>query len=616
MRLARLALVCGTFLGSAGVTLWLGWPESEASAQARWLESVRWPPAPVPTPLPATLAREAANVERALAQPLAIRRAAELLPLIHRLDKTALTSVIERLLDAPITPGAADDLSRALLELRQLEGGVEAVGLAARMPSPVLRERLLRLLAPGLSESALGRLPATLRAEMQTLVRQEGLGANPGADLAWALSAGEPKPLLLEEAFGRIIQESGAPAALRELAALPEKSRRPAREALAGAWAKVDPRGALAWAAGIPERNGSLQSVAWRNALQVEPAAAAEFVLARSLPDKRGILENFARRWAENDPERALAWVISLPEQDRALAASGVVDLWVQQEPVTALTQACALERLASVDQSVTDRAMTAWVTDDPAAAEQWLRAQPAGAMRDHLVQVYLREAEGPPPRLLSLYAALDTSGSAGLLVVGLVQQWAEQDFAAALAWTLACDRGRQGPLIVGLAAQKGRTDLPGAISLLSDWFARDAGVALTIDSELGRSVFDLVQRWAAQDAPAAARWLSTVSSVMRDGSLGRAVAEKWLARDAAAALAFFSAPQAPFGEAAMEPIFEHFTVRSPREAVARLASVPAGPLRQAATRSLRKAWQRRDPAAARAWIEHAKPDFGREPKP
>lgn len=92
MRLARLALVCGTFFGTAATTLWLGWPESEVAAKAR----------------------RQASVERALAQSLSIRRAAELLPLLH-LDKPALTAVIERLLHAPLTPGAADDLGRALL---------------------------------------------------------------------------------------------------------------------------------------------------------------------------------------------------------------------------------------------------------------------------------------------------------------------------------------------------------------------------------------------------------------------------------------------------------------------------------------------------------------------
>jgi len=140
-------------------------------------------------------------------------------------------------------------------------------------------------------------------------------------------------------------------------------------DAVAGTWAGIDPRGAAAWAYGLPAGEGRNTAITTTTTVwaQTDPKAAAAYVAGLSTEDAKnqGKLV-IASAWAYQDPAAAAKWVDQFPE--------GTI-------------RGLALEQVAST-----------WAQDNSDEASQWLQRLPKGLSRDVAVGAFCKVIDATDP--------------------------------------------------------------------------------------------------------------------------------------------------------------------------------------------------------------------------
>ena len=182
------------------------------------------------------------------------------------------------------------------------------------------------------------------------------------------------------------------------------------------------------------------------------PEEIARFAELQAEPRLRELLvRQVAQLWAKTDADRAMAWVTSLPDSP---------------------------ERVATL----IDVSLTVALTDPQRA-------------------VTLREPE------------VGNTEPDGVLE-GLVQQWAQQDFDAALAWTNARPRNAQrDKLLQRLVFVRAANGAP-------DEAARMVDTAFEDGSQKVEAVAIVAQQWAQRDPVAANAWLQGLDDVTARSAL------------------------------------------------------------------------------------------------
>ena len=132
-------------------------------------------------------------------------------------------------------------------------------------------------------------------------------------------------------------------------------------------WVRQDPDAALAWAATVPEnqRLGAYTGVLGTLAT-TDPGRAS--TLATKLEPggaRNHIINEIAKTWVRNDPDAALAWAESLEGDERGRAVGEALGAWAQTQPAAA---AAYLTRLDG------DEMTDAYV---PKIAGNWAAASP-----------------------------------------------------------------------------------------------------------------------------------------------------------------------------------------------------------------------------------------------
>ena len=241
-----------------------------------------------------------------------------------------------------------------------------------------------------------------------------------------------------------------------------------AAAALACDFMRLDPERAVDWLASLPEATRSFcVPYALEMLSQDDPAKAARvFADHESLHASEDLARSLAQRWAASDAAGALAWANQLPPSASASALRGVLDQWaksdiaaaaqhVEQLPPSA--RSAALPGLAehapddmlpslarqlaacSTDEHQLSAAASLaarWAGHDPAAASEWLIAEPASPMRDAAIRAFTRQlAENDPFSALEWAAVIgDSETRWGTLKTG-VHNWLDKDPAAAREW-------------------------------------------------------------------------------------------------------------------------------------------------------------------------------------
>jgi hypothetical protein len=172
----------------------------------------------------------------------------------------------------------------------------------------------------------------------------------------------------------------------------------------------TDLREILKSAAGIESlatREKAIADVAW-NALETDPDLAWEALL--QLPadgsEKIRLLQHYAMRLAEQNPDEALAWASTLGTSEEVAAACGQIALIIAetdpQRAANLLSESGIAGRTFDV---ATIQVIQRWAAQSPSNAAAWVALFPQGAARE-----------------------------AGIKIIA--EQWLARDAPAAIAWS------------------------------------------------------------------------------------------------------------------------------------------------------------------------------------
>lgn len=240
-------------------------------------------------------------------------------------------------------------------------------------------------------------------------------------------------------------------------------------------WSRNDPEGALAWAKSLPEdtRGGAYTGLIGGQLAQ-DPLAATK--TASELPpgeERERLMGNIAESWGTKDPQAALKWADSLEGEEKTEATKKALNGWANKDPKAAAAHLATLP--ATERDKYTGSIAGRWANRNPAEAAAWVTTQPEGDGR--------KEAVG-----------------------SVMGTWSETEPEKASAWLLTQPTGPskdQG--IVTLANSQLKTDPEAALT----W-------AATISDPTTRSLQlkGNVRQWARRDAAAAAQWVNNAPSL------------------------------------------------------------------------------------------------------
>ena len=168
-----------------------------------------------------------------------------------------------------------------------------------------------------------------------------------------------------------------------------------------------------------------------------DPALAGHLALAwEPGPLRDEFLRQVIHHWSEADIGGVLTWLTALLDaDDRNLAAATTTSQVAQADPAGALDLSQVL-RVGLEDGSFEHLAQL-WTEEEPAAAVDWVLAQPTGPLRDRLLaRIAWVRAQGEPAEAADLVLNHMRTGevqSKALLAV--LRQWAVREPAEAAEW-------------------------------------------------------------------------------------------------------------------------------------------------------------------------------------
>lgn len=170
----------------------------------------------------------------------------------------------------------------------------------------------------------------------------------------------------------------------------------------------------------------------------LHPEKAAAWV--RSLPDgdvKSGLLEDVAIVWSETDSVAALEWAKGLPPDDgRQIAVLAAGYEAARANPTNAVMAALTAESGPARNQLML-HAVKEWSAADPMAALHWVETVREGGLRDELfadLATAWAQQDGEAAALLAS-KVIRQDAVHRRAVVAVVQRWAQSDPIAARAW-------------------------------------------------------------------------------------------------------------------------------------------------------------------------------------
>ena len=118
--------------------------------------------------------------------------------------------------------------------------------------------------------------------------------------------------------------------------------------------------------------------------LRAEPARVVALVAKQEPGEARDTLRTqVARQWIRRDRDAAIEWMNSFEEPERRASAAAAVDALAAAAPGQAIELA---DRFGiGRDDGYLEHLVQIWATEDLAAAERWIAAQPVGAGTDQL---------------------------------------------------------------------------------------------------------------------------------------------------------------------------------------------------------------------------------------
>jgi len=236
-------------------------------------------------------------------------------------------------------------------------------------------------------------------------------------------------------------------------------------------WAELEPEAAAAWVKQLPDagfRNTAITATCIEIALR-NPALAFDLVqnyysgprADRGLPnliftawaetdpttaiakaselsqplERQNALYSIAATWASKDPQSALAWAESLPNEERNVAIGNVIFKWTENDPHAVRAWFQQLPD-GLIKQMAADNLPRSLATADPLAAAQFVAELPPGSAQTRAAEEVARAWANSDPGSAAEWAKAFPNGEPRDVVLrDIVFRWSKSDPRAASQW-------------------------------------------------------------------------------------------------------------------------------------------------------------------------------------
>jgi hypothetical protein len=362
---------------------------------------------------------------------------------------------------------------------------------------------------------------------------------------------------------------------------------------------------------------------------QRDPLAA--YARAAQLPEgqeRRQVVQQIARSFAQRDADGALAWVKSLqPPEPEVLAV--VVTGIAEKDPLRALDLAASIGPLMEQQQAMQSIVMNA-IGRDPSLSSALLQrvlALPNEAQRQALVQQVVMSWASKEPARAADWLIANADRAPPSAIMSVASQFALLDLEQAAAYANRVPSQSRGAWLRGVASGYASSDPRGALNWVEQFRGspeyEDAAFAVIVpaarvDPEtaaraaegLGRddyrrsAISQVAMQWAMRDPAQAATWAAGLSDQSSRASATMTVASFWSNQDPQAARVWASGqPAGPVRDTALLAVIGN-TARLETFDDSLLTGISDERTRLAATQGAAMGIAQRDPAAAREFIE------------
>jgi len=202
-------------------------------------------------------------------------------------------------------------------------------------------------------------------------------------------------------------------------------------------WVRQDPDAALAWAESRPEdqRAGAYSGVLGTLAAS-DPTRASALAMQLDPGEARShIVGEIAKAWARNEPAGAIAWAESLDGDEHQRATREALASWAQTSPSQAAAYLDSLSDRDSADSLLAQVAGN-WAPQDPHKAAEWIAGQPDGqGKNDAMGQVMWNWTTRAPEAAADWLSDQDAGAARDAGIVGLAKAAFEFDPGGAIGW-------------------------------------------------------------------------------------------------------------------------------------------------------------------------------------
>jgi len=147
-------------------------------------------------------------------------------------------------------------------------------------------------------------------------------------------------------------------------------------------------------------------------------------------PERDELLGALARLWSASDLRSAMAWLSTLADPDRTVAATAAVAQLRQADPAGALAVAEAFQ--IGIANGQLEHIAQLWTEDQPAEAIAWVKSRPASPVRDRLLaRVAYARVQTDPAEALPLLDLITPGPIRDSATADLLRQWLQRDPAA-----------------------------------------------------------------------------------------------------------------------------------------------------------------------------------------
>jgi hypothetical protein len=367
---------------------------------------------------------------------------------------------------------------------------------------------------------------------------ESGINKDPNSVISLLLGLREDRDVtgyqLAFTDYVRLFVQSAPELALALLDQVPEQDLDWVVKAIGDAWAKSDPKAALAWANQQTDSKvkdyileGLIPSLAITD---LQGAVAYLPLLSPGASEEKTIPEAF-RMAAYDDFQGALAVMQSLPEgRIKDLASQGVSHQLSNNDPQAAWDLALGIAD-SNLRAQAQEKVVEQWCKSDSAAVAQWIQSLPVGDTKDRASAgattaincltvgptkdlaasgIIQSIAENDPQNALGLASRIFDSNLRTQALKTTAESWLTRDPAAATQWINSfatqlqslpqADFRRDGSLL-GISQGMARNDPQAAMDMAS-------GIG---DSNLRTEAQkNVVEQWSKKDPAAAIQWINS----------------------------------------------------------------------------------------------------------